>query len=252
MKIFNFIKDFFATKKEDVYLISFPKSGNTRFRMALAKYYQLKYEVSSDLSYDWVNVILPAVGLGNIIDSRQKIKDLSKGQKETLFIKSHLRYPVLKYFMKDNKVIYIQRPDVDTIMSFYDYSQARNIIRENVTFSEFLRDPKYGISAFKKHLAQYNTITDNIVDYKELMENDIDVITKSLTKAKVQFDISIMKKAIIETRRNNVVKINNKLDKDGYNFAAKRERHLNDYFTQKDVEYYNEVVQGSILKPIMV
>lgn len=252
MRIVKFISDFLSIRKEDVFLISFPKSGNTRIRMAIAKYYQLKYNVMPEFSYDWVNTILPAIGVGNIRDSRRIIQGASKRRLDTLFVKSHLDYSRLRFFRRSNKIIYIQRLDHEVIMSFYDYSKVRGTISNDMAFSDFLRSKDKGLMALIEHIETYNTVTDNVVNYDELMRDDTNVIIGALLKAGVRFDFELMKTAIEETRRKNVEKLDNKLDKEGYNFAAKKYRDTYGYFSTEDINFYNRNIQGTLLQPIEV
>lgn len=251
MGVYNYIKDYFFSSNDDIYIISFPKSGNTRIRMALAKYYQLQYDLGNDISYDLVNDVLPAIGLGNVARARSVLQNMS-GKKESVFIKSHLRYSVLRFFMKTNKIIYIQRPNFETVMSYYDYSKARNIIPARITFSEFLRDSKRGVRAFLNHLEEYKLATKNIIDYDQLMQNDVETIIGALKNVGFKFEESIMKQAIISTRRDKIVSLENKLDHKDYNFAAKRERDYKEYFNTSDVKYYNDVVYDSLLEAIEI
>lgn len=254
MKINKYISDYFSIKKSDVFLVSFPKSGNTRFRMALGKYYQLLTEnENTELTYDWVNQILPEIGRGNVSSARNLlVKNGVKSNLSPFFIKSHLKYTVLKFFLKSNSIIYIQRPNHETLMSYFDFARNRNSISTDVSFSEFLRDEKKGLHAFIKHIEDFNKKASVIIDYDELMADDISTIIGGLKSLNLRFNENLMKQAIIETRRNKVVNVKNKLDQLGYNFAERKKRKLNDYFNPKDIEFYNSAVKNTKVSPISI
>lgn len=240
IKLNKYLKDFFAIRKYDIIVASFPKSGNTRLRLALAKYFQLMGVFDKEpFSYNLTNKILPEIGKGNIDISREIFKNECGEKKPVLFIKSHLPYNFLKFFLNENKIIHIQRLSHTTLMSYYDFLIARETIKDDTNFSSFLRS-KRGVIGFSKYLKSWKNVQKSVIHFDKLMKDDILEITRALKDVDYIYDNEIMTKAIIETRRKNVVSLVNNLDvnKD-YNFASKKNRDFENYFNKNDVDFYN-------------
>lgn len=248
MNPIRYIKDYQSLTSNDIFISSFPKSGNTRFRMAMAKYFSLLSTSNIKFSYDFVNSLLPEMGKGNISSARKKMSSLGLNN-DQLLVKSHLPFNQLKHLYKKCKIIYIIRPEPVTIMSFYDYSLARNIIDNNTSFSTFLRAKKTGIESLVKSYKSYKD-AEAIINYNDLMKDDLHSIFQALEKIEFNYDPEILKKSILATRREHTALIKNSLDKDSYNFAAKKTRSIDNYFSSEDKIYYNQVVADTIFTQI--
>ncbi|WP_268035268.1 sulfotransferase domain-containing protein [Algoriphagus sp. PAP.12] len=245
----NYFRDIISLDNSDVFLMSYPKSGNTRYRMAIAQYLKLYIEDFSErFSYDYVNSVLPEFGKGNIAEIRQFYysKELYFGG-FPLFIKSHLSYPIVSLLVRKNPILYIERNSPDTVMSYYDYCLARKIIGENYSFSKFLRSPKFGIGKLVLYSKHMNLACSHKILYDDLLYRDIDVILNSLKFLGVDFNVGLMTEAIKLTRRDKAVNFKNKLDSSSYNFAASKSRILTDYFSDSDVVYYNKIISSNPL-----
>ena len=130
MKIINYFIDYITIKKDDVFLVSYPKSGNTRFRLAIAKYLQLMGSLNKyDFDFEFTNKIMPELGKGNINSAKEIYSNIDSLSKFPSFIKSHLPYYKLRLFNKNNSIILIVRLEPDTIMSYYDYTKALGTIK---------------------------------------------------------------------------------------------------------------------------
>ncbi|MFW5983048.1 MAG: sulfotransferase domain-containing protein [bacterium] len=250
MRVFKYFNDYISIKKDDIFLVSYPKSGNTRFRLAIAKYIELKGEIpNNEFNYEFVNNSMPELGKGNINSARKILKNNSRLAQFPLFIKSHLPFSSLKYFHNKNRNILIERLAPETMMSYYDYAKARGFINQ-LNFSDFLRNKKMGIKAHVKFINSWLPKTHVSIDYEELIHNDEDVILNALEKLNVKFDKGVMSEAIVQTRREKATKFENKKDNLNYNFAAKKKRELDDYFSKEDILYYNKQIKNTPLIPI--
>lgn len=250
-KVLNYISDFYNLKSNDIIVASFPKSGNTRIRLAIAKYFQIKNKLTNEFNYQFTNQILPEIGKGNIKTSRKILSNYVNDVSPVLFVKSHLPYSVLRFFLKGNSILYIDRLDCETLMSFYDYSIARKIISSDVSFSQFLRS-KSGVKGFSSYLKSWDSVKKVEISYDDLITNDISTILLSLNKVGFVYDEVLMTQAIVETRRNKTSKISNVLDANSnYNFAMKRDRSISKYFSNlEDINFYNDNISSTGLKKI--
>lgn len=106
---------------DDVFIVSYPKSGNTWTRFLIANL----ISGSNDINFNNVNGIIPDIYIN-------QDRTLTK-QKSPRFLKSH------EYFNPEyKKVIYIVRDPRDVVVSYYLYSIKRNFIKKNVALHEFL------------------------------------------------------------------------------------------------------------------
>jgi len=135
------------------------------------------------------------------------------------------------------------------MMSYYDYAKARGFIKQ-LSFSDFLRNEKTGIKAHVNFIKSWLPKADITINYSELIQNDEDIILGALQQLNIKFDKEVIKEAIIQTRREKATKYENKKDSSNYNFAAKKKRNLNDYFSKEDILYYNKQIKDTPLLPI--
>lgn len=127
---------------EDVFLVSYPKSGNTWLRFLIANAIKVHYRIDQDVNFFTILGIIPS--------PRGKINlqptcpfgrtDLSR------IIKSHSAYHPYYY-----RVILLVRDPRDVMVSYYHYLKGLKRISEATTISELIRDDKYGIMSWVKH-----------------------------------------------------------------------------------------------------
>lgn len=112
----------FEIRDDDVFLVSYPKSGNTWVRFLLANYI-------SDKKADFrsANFLIPDVHFNP--------QDIDKIKSYPRFIKSH--FPYKKEY---KKVVYIIRDGRDVAVSYYYHKIKTGEITENESFNNFLYD----------------------------------------------------------------------------------------------------------------
>jgi len=106
--------------EDDVFLVSYPKSGNTWLRFLLGNYIS-----GNQCDFSNAHLIMP--------DIHYNPEQCAKIPRPRI-IKSH--YP---YVSEYNNVIYLVRDGRDVAVSYYFYSIKFGIITQETTFSEFLR-----------------------------------------------------------------------------------------------------------------
>ncbi|MGZ3933314.1 MAG: sulfotransferase domain-containing protein, partial [Bacteroidia bacterium] len=115
-----FLMQIDAIRREDLFIASYPKSGNTWLRFIVA---YLKQGLEREIGMNELEHIVPDVYI-----SKDIINAMSGGR----IIKTH--DPLFSYFPK---MIYIYRDYRDVLVSYYHY---RTGVKEFTgTFSEFLR-----------------------------------------------------------------------------------------------------------------
>ena len=127
---------------EDVFLVSYRKSGNTWLRFLIANAIKVHYRIDQDVNFFTILGIIPS--------PRGKINLQPTGPfgRTDLprIIKSHSAYNPYYY-----RVILLVRDPRDVMVSYYHYLKGLKQISEATTISELIRDDKYGIMSWVKH-----------------------------------------------------------------------------------------------------
>ena len=111
-----------------------------------------------------------------------------------------------------------------------------------MSFSTFLRSKKYGIEAHIKFLQSWENNACIILDYNDLMNDNINNIVSAFKSLQINFDKDTLEKAVVETRRENAIRLKDKYTPKKYNFAEKRQRKIESYFDGNDKAYYNTTI----------
>jgi len=118
-------EDFFKPSKDDIFLVSYPRSGNTWMRTMLA---ELMYGTSGEDFHD-LQYYSPE------FHKKQFTKDLIVS--EFHIVKSHEPLLVTKQENFYKKVIYMVRDPRDVVLSYFRYSKAHGY---EGNFNDFLVD----------------------------------------------------------------------------------------------------------------
>lgn len=127
---------------DDIYLVSYPKSGNTWLRFLIANAIKIHYGIDREVNFFTIQDIIPGIGKSRNIRAAGLFgrPDLPR------ILTSHSDYN--PYFMR---VIFLVRDPRDVIISHYYYAKARKSIPESMKLSQFIRDEKYGPVAWLRH-----------------------------------------------------------------------------------------------------
>jgi hypothetical protein len=127
---------------EDIFLVSYPKSGNTWLRFLISNAIKVHYKIDQDVNFFTILGIIPSPR-GRI--NLQPIGPFGRIDLPRI-IKSHSAYNPYYY-----RVILLVRDPRDVMVSYYHYLQGLKQISEATTISELIRDDKYGIMSWVKH-----------------------------------------------------------------------------------------------------
>jgi Sulfotransferase domain len=128
---------------QDVFLVSFPKSGNTWFRFLIANAFKVHYGIERDVNFFTIDEIIPGMGMAT--------KNLQPGgifgrNDLPRFIKSHSPYN--PYYCR---VFLLVREPKDALVSYFHYQRDRGEISLDMSISEFIRHPKFGVNKWIQH-----------------------------------------------------------------------------------------------------
>lgn len=164
---------------DDVFIVSYPKSGNTWVRFLVGNYI-------TGGGIDFLNSHFTVPDIHYNPEQCEKI--LSRPR----FIKSHKAYtPVYP------KVVYIYRDGRDVIVSYYFWMKKMGIIGDNVSFSDFLHQPLGQYENWSKHIESWmgrrNVIS---VRYEDLLIDALPELGKMIRFAGMEVDEERLKVAV--------------------------------------------------------
>jgi hypothetical protein len=127
---------------EDIFLVSYPKSGNTWLRFLIANAIKVHYQIEQEVNFFTILGIIPSPR------GRTDLKSTGPFGRTDLprIIKSHSAYNPYFY-----RVILLVRDPRDVMVSYYNYLKGLKQISENVNLSQLIRHPKHGIESWVKH-----------------------------------------------------------------------------------------------------
>lgn len=161
-RIFNKKKNRARIYKDDTFIVSFPKSGNTWVRFILAN---LIYSKEEKITFHTAKKFIP--------DYEVHLEDLKK-LKRPRIIKSHSDFN-----SKFNKVIYILRDVRDVYISYYHYKKKQ--LPDNTTLNSYIRTKEDNNKGWNYHVNSWiKNKSSNIliIKYEDLLDDTFGEIKK--------------------------------------------------------------------------
>lgn len=184
-------------KASDIFLVSFPKSGNTWLRFLTASLIKVQRQIQRDINFFNIQEYVPDIHISRNIGS-----DGIFGQPDLpRIIKSHAEYN--PYY---NRVVLLVRDPKDALVSYYFYLRERNKIPVDLNISSFLRSSKYGARAWRRHAESwYLTFKQGqniqVFKYEDLLSNPeessiklMDLLGIPITQEEVALALSLSSK----------------------------------------------------------
>lgn len=158
----------FETRADDVFLVSFPKSGNTWLRFILGYYYY-----PETCSFNTIDALLPDIHYN---------PDAISGMSERRFIKSHFPYSKLHQTEKYSKVVYVVRDGRDVMVSYYFYLKRGGVFSEDISFEDALvimeQATLFEYSNWSMHVESWLTSGHSdlhLIRYEDLLDDPLGV-----------------------------------------------------------------------------
>lgn len=127
---------------DDIFLVSYPKSGNTWLRFLIANAIKVHYGIDREVNFFSIQDIIPGIrNSGRAITPRGPFGKLDLPR----IIKSHASYN--PYYCR---VILLVRDPRDVMVSYYHYLKGYGSLPE-ISLKEFIRHKDYGIEAWLEH-----------------------------------------------------------------------------------------------------
>lgn len=235
----------------DVYVVSFPKSGNTWLRFLIANSIKLHYGIDRGINFFTILEAIPDIQIS---------RDLSEsgmfGIKEVpRIIKSHSKYN--PYY---NRVILLVREPSKVLTSYYLYLIENHVISDETCFSYFIRDRKYGAHAWSDHT---NSWIDKrhkagkiirVFSYEALVKNTLGELRRIMDLLGVSIGDEVLRDAVAlcskeKMRDSETSHMSNKLIVE-QKIPFVRLGEPNFVLTQEDKAYIEEVA-GEVFRDIL-
>lgn len=178
--------------KSDVYLVSYPKSGNTWMRYLLA--YAIWPEIDNPDLKEMARLI-PSYDLD--IDKKAMLDMNSPCNKlENRIIKEHFPYNKIarKYA---NRVIYLCRDGRDAVISYWHFiNQVRGT---NIKFNDFIRESAtHSFGPWHDHVQQWLDAPVNkvIIRYEDMQSDPSECLKKALDFLNIERDEGVIRSAV--------------------------------------------------------
>jgi len=126
-------------RSDDIFLVSFPKSGNTWISFIIANIMVLKLELGIEVNDFNIHGFVPAIHQSQDIPSDMGFFPFKR------IIKSHAGF-----HSGYKNVLYILRDPRSVMVSYYKF--LTGLGRYDSSMSEFVREERYGVSAWVHHL----------------------------------------------------------------------------------------------------
>lgn len=244
-KIKRYTTNLISVKPSDVYIVSFPKSGNTWVRFYLCNLLNnlpSSHFTNDVISFKILDQTMPELGLS----------DLRKPWPHENFpriIKTHLKYNVV---MGNHKNILVLRDPKDVMISYFNFEKTKVSSKfKGNTLSNFIRDSKLGINAWCRHYLSWKEQDGIIIKYEELKEKDVDIFLKLNEYLGISCAEDIFLKSVMQSRFESIKKLEaekgladpSKVG-DGFKFARSgKTGQWKDLFSENDLEYVAETLE---------
>jgi hypothetical protein len=161
----------------DIYLCSYPKSGNTWLRFLIANTLKVHFSIEREVNFFTIQDIIPDIHLSRNIPTQGAFGlDLVPRM-----IKSHASYNA--YYCR---AIVLVRDPRDVMKSYFLYAKSIERIPNDYTFYSFIRNPRFGITRWIDHTKSWlsnNRGGQNIhfLSYEKLLLDTEGALNKLMT-----------------------------------------------------------------------
>jgi hypothetical protein len=227
--------------KEDIFLVSYPKSGNTWVKFILLNILVEAGELENDYSFKTLDETIPEISRDNLM-KKWKYKAIPR------FIKSHIAYKEI--FFKKNRTLLIIRDPRDVMVSYFHYALNTTGFNFDGDFSSFIRHKKYGLESCIRHQISWQHKASSIIKYEDLKKNGKEILITAIDKLGISLQKEILHQAFEKASFENMKKLEKtpkkykNIHKKGYNFMRKGSGgQWSEYFTEDDINYYESLLE---------
>ncbi len=209
------------SQAEDIFLVSYPKSGNTWLRFLIANTVKIHYKIEREVNFFTIHDFVPDVHKNGNASMNVSPTGILGNPEIPRIIKSHGSYN--PYYQR---VILLVRDPRDVLISYFYYQKRYGIISEDCQISDFIRHPKYGAKAWSIHTESWvKTIKVGqivqIFRYEDFLKSTQSELARLMDLIGLKVEEGTLEKAINLSSKENM-KITEK--KHGSTFLIKTQK----------------------------
>lgn len=199
-------------RHDDIYLVSYPKSGNTWLSFILANVMNDYLNLKLKVNFNSIRYFVPDIHVDRNINPDLELYPFRR------IIKSHSKY---NPFYKN--VILLVRNPYDVMVSFYHYSKKLGHFDGDI--DKFIKDKSTGIVSWREHTLSWLEKPSIRVGLKIIKYEDLKKTPESVTKqifSQMGYEVSdeIIKAAVSKSDFENMKKI----EVDTFSFATTKHK----------------------------
>lgn len=200
-KVSVYARNILALKSTDVFLVSFPKSGNTWVRFYLCNLINnlpASHFTNDVISFKILDETMPELNQNDL-----RLPWIHNGFPR--IIKTHIAY---KPILGKRRSILIIRDPRDVMISYFKFETTKVAPRfQGTGISEFIRHPKFGIEVWCKHLISWQKHSAMVIKYEELKLKDIEIFAELNKFLGLTVPEDILIQSVNQSRFENIKKI---------------------------------------------
>ena len=221
-------------RHDDVLLASFPRTGSTWVRLFLCNLISLSEWNGREVNRAILNATMPRLGHDNLFLSWPHATI-------PRVIRVHREY---SRALGRPRSIGIVRDPRDVIVSFYHFTRDRRRLHDE-TFSEFIRDPSFGLEKWCRHYVSWRDHWKLALKYEEMLQHPERELSRVLDFLGVTCTEGVQREAIgranFHKSRESEKLASPAREADALFFRHGSSGQWRVYFSDEDLSYYREV-----------
>jgi hypothetical protein len=218
-------------RSDDVLLASFPRAGSTWVRLFLCSLISLNEWNGREVNRTVVNATMPRLGHDNLFRTWPHTTI-------PRVIRAHRDYS--RFFGRVPSIGILRDPR-DVMVSFYHFTRDRRQLH-NETFSDFIRDPNFGLEKWFRHYMSWRDHWKLTLKYEEMLENPERELSRILDFLGVSCTDGVKREAIARATfsesREGEKSASSARDANALFFRRGSSGQWDTYFSDNDLEYY--------------
>ena len=225
--------------KEDLLLVSYPKTGSTWIRYFL--YSLLTQKIDNAIqNIDSMNEAMPEFANASFFN-QWRFNECPR------IVKTHQKY-ILPF--RQNRSVLIVRDPRDIVISYYYYLIGLKSRHFQGTVSDVLQHREFGVEAFFKHYSSWKDHVCLTIRYEDLKDNPYDEFSKLIQFFGIKRSEQDICLAIETASFRSMLKAQNKSSilktefRKGYQFVRSgKKQQWCDLFNEQDMNFYESLRQ---------
>jgi len=222
---------------DDIILASYPRSGSTWVRLILYHLLDSTEGIDRQLNFNTLDEIMVELGGRNLLEPWDF-------QVLPRIIKTHHSFRTL--FHRAAGTVGIVRDPRDVMVSYFHFHRDYSG-RYQGSFSDFLRNPVWGLKNWFEYYISWHVHWDLVLRYQSLRSDAAAEITRLLDFLGLEFKPEIVQQAVASSSFSRIHQLETDQDRpldDNSRIARKGTvRQWVDYFKENDLAYYQELWQ---------